>query len=422
MTCRRRHVKCDHARPTCATCHKAGLDCGGYLSQIRWASDSYRPSRPAGTSKRSRPLSQLDQGARIEHVTFEDRHVDQGTEDTENHGAESLSEKTQLSSIAETVPLIDSYNYVQHDNSSNMMVEDMPFDASSLSDNRNSMSADATGPDDPTLRPQQQDLFNPSPVGSMLDLESLFEPSNGLIWNDLFDTTFDMPMPLAHDQLQDRPHSEPLSLFVHIAQQPHDYIRAEQPLEFSVTPSQKYSKQHINPQNLLFDSQTPPSALAELDEVQVLQNSQYLLRHFRDNVIPQFGPLPMNCRSPWETLNWSSAIQTHAELTWLQGSNVKHATQANLFALLGCSAHMVAKVSPSSSELDSVRAMQTLEYASKRAKRHMQESLRLEAAGEGKSRYKDQLMAMFSLIALAVSRSECRVNLKLILAATDRNR
>jgi arginine metabolism regulation protein II len=67
---------------------------------------------------------------------------------------------------------------------------------------------------------------------------------------------------------------------------------------------------------------------------------------------------------------------------------------------------MVTKLSPPSTELDSIRTAQILEYASKRAKRHMQESLRLETSGKGKAKYKDQLMAVFSLIALAVSQSE----------------
>lgn len=282
----------------------------------------------------------------------------------------------------------------------------MSFDTGSLDIGSNNMSTNARGSENPSLLPQGPDLFNPSSVGSMSDLESLFESSNGLIWNDLFDTTFDMSMPLIHDQLHDQPYSDPLSLLAHVAHQPQSHGTVAQAFDYPFTPTQFYEKQHLNATNMLFDTQPPPYAPTELDEAQVLQDSQYLLRHFRDNIVPQFGPLPMSCKSPWETLNWSSAVQTHAELTWLQGTNVKHATQANLFALLGCSAHMVAKASPSSSELDPIRGMQILEYASKRAKRHMQESLRLETSGEGKAKYKDQLMAIFSLIALAVGQPE----------------
>jgi arginine metabolism regulation protein II len=297
---------------------------------------------------------------------------------------------------------------VQQDGSTDMVVETIPFDATPLDMANNGISADETGPEDPSLLPQESDLFNPSSVGSMSDLESLFESSNGLIWNDLFDTTFDMSMPLIHDQLYDQPYSDPLSLLAHVAHQPQSHGGAMHQFDIPYSTTQLYEKQNLNATNTMYDSQPPPYAPTELEETQVLQDSQYLLRHFRDNVVPQFGPVPMKCKSPWETLNWSSAVQTHAELTWLQGMNVKHAAQANLFALLGCSAHMVAKMSPASSELDPMRGMQILEYASKRAKRHMQESLRLETSGEGKAKYKDQLMAIFSLIALAVSRPEVK--------------
>lgn len=312
-------------------------------------------------------------------------------------------EAEQLPFGAEAAQSTNSPGTVQQDGSDQTVVENVPFDTGSLDIGGSSTSTNATGLDNPSLLQQEPDLFNPSSVGSMSDLESLFESSNGLIWNDLFDTTFDMSMPLIHDQLHDQPYSDPLSLLAHVADQPQSHGLATQPFDYPFSPNQFHEKQPLHTTNMTFDLQPPPYAPTELDEAQVLQDSQYLLRHFRDNVVPQFGPLPMKCKSPWETINWSSAVQTQAELTWLQGTNVKHATQANLFALLGCSAHMVAKASPSSSELNPIRGMQILEYASKRAKRHMQESLRLETSGVGKAKYKDQLMAIFSLIALAVS-------------------
>lgn len=265
------------------------------------------------------------------------------------------------------------------------------------------MTMDATGADSTALLTQEPDLFNHSSVGSMSDLESLFESSNGLIWNDLFDTTFDMSMPPIQDQLYDPSYTDPLSLLAHVAHQPQTQGPAAQSFDYPFTPNQTYEKQGMSAMNAPFDAQPPPYAPTELDEAQVLQDAQFLLKHFRNHLIPQFGPLPMSCKSPWETLNWSNAVQTHAELTWLQGSDIKHANKANLFALLGCSAHIIAKAPPSSSELDPIKGMQILEYASKRAKRHMQESLRLETSGDTKAKYKDQLMAIFSLIALAVS-------------------
>jgi arginine metabolism regulation protein II len=295
----------------------------------------------------------------------------------------------------------------QQNGVNNFIIDNTPFDASSLDiGNSGNVPTNVTGLEHSSLLPQESDFFNHSSVGSMSDLESLFESSNGLIWNDLFDTTFDMAMPLIHDQLQDQPYGDPLSLLAHVANQPQNQTTSDQSLEYAWSSNQPYGKQSLDTMNLGFDVQPPPYAPKELDEAEVLRDAQFLLRHFREAIIPQFGPLPMNCRSPWESMNWSTAVQTHAELTWLQSSSVKHANQANLFAIIGCSAHMVARLPPTTTELDSVRGMQILEYASRRAKKHMQESLRLETSGEGKAKYKDQLMAIFSLIALAVSQVE----------------
>ena len=38
-TCRSRHAKCDEAQPTCGTCKRLGLDCGGYGSRLFWMTD-----------------------------------------------------------------------------------------------------------------------------------------------------------------------------------------------------------------------------------------------------------------------------------------------------------------------------------------------------------------------------------------------
>ncbi|KAF7562871.1 hypothetical protein G7046_g1259 [Stylonectria norvegica] len=38
-TCRGRHAKCDEAQPTCGTCRRLGLDCGGYGARLSWITD-----------------------------------------------------------------------------------------------------------------------------------------------------------------------------------------------------------------------------------------------------------------------------------------------------------------------------------------------------------------------------------------------
>ncbi|KAL6158346.1 hypothetical protein ACJBU6_02465 [Exserohilum turcicum] len=88
-------------------------------------------------------------------------------------------------------------------------------------------------------------------------------------------------------------------------------------------------------------------------------------------------------------------------MTFLQTSNMKHANIANLYAIIGCSAHTIIKTESYPETLSYQKGTRILEYASRRAKSHMQESLRSETTGPQKAKYKDQLMATFSLIALA---------------------
>jgi arginine metabolism regulation protein II len=325
----------------------------------------------------------------------------QGTELAEGHEVEQRPGGNQLPSVSETGQTRGNSNIIHQDESITTTVQNPLHDASLFAMADNDRLTDAASSVNSSLPPHE--LFHHSSIESTRDYESFLEPSNGLIWDDLFDTAFDMSTPLIHDQVHGQAHGNHFNLVAQVANRSRSHDASSSPLVEVPTPVCVFENQHTNGTNMPHATQPPPYAPRELKEAEVLQDAHILLCHFRKNVIPQFGPLPMSRKSPWETLNWTNAVQTHAELTWLQGSNIKHANQANLFALLGCSAHMVTKSSPPSTELDPTKAAQILEYASKRAKRHMQESLRLETSGEGKAKYKDQLMAVFSLIALAVS-------------------
>lgn len=139
---------------------------------------------------------------------------------------------------------------MQQDGSSNTVVDNVSFGTGSIDLGSQNVSMNATGLDNPPLLQQEPDLFNPSSVGSMSDLESLFESTNGLIWNDLFDTTFDMSMPLIHDQLHDQHYSDPLSLLAHVADQPQGHGIATQSLDYRFSPDQFHDKQSLHTSTL----------------------------------------------------------------------------------------------------------------------------------------------------------------------------
>lgn len=205
-------------------------------------------------------------------------------------------------------------------------------------------------------------------------------------------------MPTLHEQT----YHDPLDLLAHVAAQPHGANDESHSVCHSFKPDHFRDQQKTGLVAPVANAQPLPCAPKELDDDEILEDAKVLLKHFRDVVIPQFVPLPMHSKSPWEILNWSNAVHTLADMTFLQTSNMKHANIANLYAIIGCSAHTIIKTESYPETLSYQKGTRILEYASRRAKSHMQESLRSETTGPQKAKYKDQLMATFSLIALAV--------------------
>lgn len=137
--------------------------------------------------------------------------------------------------------------------------------------------------------------------------------------------------------------------------------------------------------------------LCHHDAVVTPDVAQFLLRHFRENLGSITRALPTGLKSPWEILNLSFAVQTFADLNFLETKHVSHAAQANYWAVLSCAAYHANAIpairtgssQPSTENLDSITLA--------KAKGHMQMSLRTEVQGKARAKYKDQLMAILML-------------------------
>lgn len=152
------------------------------------------------------------------------------------------------------------------------------------------------------------------------------------------------------------------------------------------------------PNDGLVDLTTPsPPGAIDLTSPEI----QSLLRYFRDHVIPKFSAIPEGHKSPWKILNASAAVQTLAEMTYLGGIGVKHAKLANLYAVLAISAHVLGHA-PEDSVHSTDYWQQLSTQASNQAKAHLQISLQQETQGNGKCKYKDQLMMIIAMAAYAV--------------------
>ena len=227
---------------------------------------------------------------------------------------------------------------------------------------------------------------------SISDLDSLLDVGNVLGWNDLFDTGLDFTSPSYHEQSDE----DPLALLARVASQPNDRRYEDHSGDLSNLDAMDLG----NPQ---IDTAAPFSHThTEMADVEILSYGQVLLTYFKNVIVPNYSPLPMNSKSPWETMNCYAAVQTLADMTYLQTPDVKHANKANLFGAIACSAYTIVQTQTYLADLPAPKCLQIVNCASTRAKKHMKDSLSTETRGPKKAKYKDQLMAINTLIALAV--------------------
>lgn len=252
---------------------------------------------------------------------------------------------------------------------------------------------DSPNPDQLQGPTHEQEIDPPIDFSSASDLDSPLNVSNVLGWNDLFGTGLEF----ASHFYEDQTYPNPFALLASVAAQPEDIRQNDPSRDFTnldvVESMGSHQGQHIA---------SPPYALTVMTDTELLSHGQVSLKFFKDVIVPTYSPLPMNSKSPWEIMNCHAAVQTLADMTFLQVPDVKHANKANLFWVLACSAFTIVETYTDLSDLPAAKCQQIINHASVRAKSHMQESLMTETRGAQKARYKDQLMAINTLIALAV--------------------
>ncbi|KAL8960247.1 MAG: hypothetical protein Q9193_003015 [Seirophora villosa] len=228
-------------------------------------------------------------------------------------------------------------------------------------------------------------------TASISELDSLLNVGNALGWNDLFDSGLDFTSPSQGNQFDE----DPLTRLARVASQPID-------TQYEAQSSELTTVDAMEPVNFEVENLAPPPyAPVDMTDMKILSHGQILLRYFKDVIIPTYSPLPVDSKSPWEIMNCYAAIQRLADMTYLEVPDVKHASRANLFGALACSAYTISETQTHLTALPVTACQQIVNSASARAREHMQKSLRTETHGTKKARYKDQLMAVNTMIALA---------------------
>ncbi|KAL9594809.1 MAG: hypothetical protein Q9219_006823 [cf. Caloplaca sp. 3 TL-2023] len=302
-------------------------------------------------------------------------------EESRQSMSSALTQGLALGSVNESLTEVDA-SLKDPDSLGNGAMHVGPFSVFSLS------SASTQGQLQTPMNPQESDSSLDFSSESISDLDSMLEMSNLLGWNDLFDTGLDFLSPAYNDSLFE----DPLSSLANVTCQPigvprQDLFLANNP---TVLDGARAQGQVFN-----FQGQS------ELTDADILEYGEVLLRNFKHAVIPTYSPLPMDSKSPWDIMNCSAAVQTLADLTYLGSPRVTNASKANLFGTLACSALAIFKAPSNSTEIPLAKCQKVIDDADRKARRYLQDSLRIESTEPQKAKYKDQLMAINTLVALA---------------------
>jgi arginine metabolism regulation protein II len=156
------------------------------------------------------------------------------------------------------------------------------------------------------------------------------------------------------------------------------------------------------------DFHLPMVNRSELTDV-IPSNAYYLMEHYRNQMVGLFSPVHV-VQSPWKALHLPCASNALADLT-LRGES-KEARTALFYAILSVSAFNLNKVNSEVLTEGAETSMHWWEVGvsyREKAKKALQSCLRQERNGSAKSKYKEVLMAMLSMITICVSHcASCR--------------
>jgi hypothetical protein len=152
--------------------------------------------------------------------------------------------------MSETVQTRSSSSIIHQDESITTTVENSLHDTILFAIADNDRSTDTAGSVNSSLPPHELNLFDHSSIESTRDYESFLEPSNGLIRDDLFDTTFDILTPLIHDQVHGQAHSNRSNIVSQVASRSRSHDASNSPLVEIPTAVCVFDNQHTNGTNM----------------------------------------------------------------------------------------------------------------------------------------------------------------------------
>lgn len=218
----------------------------------------------------------------------------------------------------------------------------------------------------------------------LLNRDRLSVPGDFLEWSDLFDWNHDL---LTHvDELHPLGQASGSSL--------SDWQLNDISLPSSVGLDNELRVPAVDSSEKYADLDSP---------VDLVGDAPLLLKFFDDKAIDQMSSLPVSEKSPWRILHLPAAIITLSELTVLAPRKIHHASKASFYALLAVSAYQLSVNETEPVSLEKKSHWEAVSKSTHRAaKYHLDLSLEYETQGEGKAKYKEQLMALNAYLATLV--------------------
>ncbi|OQV10687.1 Fungal specific transcription factor domain-containing protein [Cladophialophora immunda] len=369
-TCRRRHVKCDKVRPTCLTCRAVGAVCGGFSQELKWVEN---PSGSGGGEASAHP-----EGHSVRRYLY--------TEASRESMSKALRSGFAQKPVDESLSELDARCRDGAPGSANDLAVG-PFGAFSLNPPPQTNIPRSDSPR-PIVEQQTIDSFQgENALPSVESVGSLSDMHDFLDWPDLFDLEL-----ASYDIFPQTFDGEAQEIF------PGQVSPVPQINKYDDVELERRNNHHgIIPTSLVSRDRETRVTLAEVDPAE----AQLLLTHFKDHVISQLRIMPIEKKSPWEANNLNSAIMTLARLTYMTSQPITHAALVNLQALLALSAKNLAAQDAQHDESSSVYWQDFATSIVNKAKENLQCSLRNETRGTGAAKYKDQLMAILTMLTYA---------------------
>lgn len=368
-TCRKRHVKCDEGRPTCAICKHLGLACGGYKAKILFDLDD--EVDPEAMSRR--PLY-----TDAEQLSLSRQLAQSAPQRTLNRLLLDLDDKSSEDVVVDILPLDLQYGPFG------------VFGSSTVAGQEISVHTISTDADSSPLEPVED-----------FCTAAIRDEHSPLMSNEALDALF--------------PH-----LFSGL-QTGHDagMLNIDSPV-FDASFFEMSTDVTTGCDSQLVQFEAPPDWLsprltaAPAPPLSLPQDALFLLSNYKDTVITNYLSPLIRAKTLWHVLHVPTSLATLGSIT--MGDDPRHASLAIFYAMLSISAFCLR--GESLGNAGSFWSSKGMDFKAK-AQRHLAQMLRDLCEGPKRSKYKQVLMAFLTMATATLFAGDAE-HAPLYLYDTDR--